>query len=206
MRNKLTIVCVLAVAACSDAATMNDNDNDTTTRDAGEQLATHDAAQGDAQGALETDAGAADAAAHASDDAGALVLHDAGDAGDASAASDASADTGPPPVVLTEKSYEEIWHGVLAARCFDCHSNIDNVGPVIDLSFGVAPLLKASSCNGMPYVTPGDPSRSLILRAFQAAPPCGPHKTWSSTEHLVQLELDMIAAWIRGEPLPLPPR
>ncbi len=155
--------------------------------DAGE-LAPYDAAQLE----RETDAGASasDASTYASDDAGDASAPDAG--------ADSSV-TAPPPVVLSQESYTTIWHDVLASRCFDCHTNLDRVAPVIDLDFGVGPLLRTSSCNGMPYVTPGDPSRSLIWRAFTDAP-CGPHRKLSEFDRPLQpVELDMIAAWIRGE-------
>jgi hypothetical protein len=195
MRNMLTMVCVLAVAACADDPATNDNGNSNSNRtDAPDasKLVALDAAS-DAQQASEPDAGEPDAGSLASD-AGVS----AGDAGAGDASADSSA---PAPVVLTQASYQRLWDSTLASTCWDCHTYDDHQPPVIDFSpgFGVDVLLRASRCNGMPYVTPGDPSRSLLWRVFQSDAPCGVHPDTQRSPPMKPSRLDPIAAWIRGE-------
>jgi len=186
MRSKLTMVCLVALAACADVSASTDTD---TRPEAGTPVA-YDAGAPDATGRdteLEDDASAPDAASDA-------AQLDAG-------ASDAGADgSAPAPVVLTLASYRVVWDHVLGSRCRECHSaSIDDAAPLIDIDFGLSPLLRVSSCQGMPYVTPGDPSRSLLWRVFQADAPCGVHRDPKLSPPLQPSELERIAAWIRGE-------
>ena len=107
----------------------------------------------------------------------------------------ASAQT-PPPAMERAKSpewFEEKIRPLLAARCYDCHTDDKSGGLRLDSREAMITGGESGSA-----IEPGKPEESLLIKAVRREPkvPAMPKKAAKLKEE----EIEALAEWIRAQP------
>lgn len=129
--------------------------------------------------------------ADAGTDAAAIEQHDASsDAGQA-----APADAGAPDVFLS-RVFKEVFQPM---QCGLCHPGVDNsvdFTDVMTVRYTIQDS-RAIVCNGKPYITPGDPSKSFLYDVISKANPgCDVDRMPQGLDPLSAAQVELVRVWI----------